>query len=91
MAESKSMPLHRVRVIWRVMAPAAGNDDGDTTLLETQSELAARHSYERLRLSRWPVRLEQVRCGLTLLREERAGLAREERAGPASCPPDSGR
>jgi hypothetical protein len=83
MAESKSIPVRKVRVIWRVTAPAAGNDDGDTTLLETQSELAARSSYERLRLSRWPVRLERVRCGLELLREERVGSA-------ANCRPASG-
>ena len=62
MAQSRSIACDGRGVIWRVTAPAAGNDEGDITLVETPSESAARNSYERLRFSSWPVRLERVRC-----------------------------
>jgi hypothetical protein len=63
MVKFKSVPFARRQTVWRVTVPAAGNDEGDITLIETPSETAARTHYERLRLSTWPVRLEQVRCG----------------------------
>jgi hypothetical protein len=69
MAKSQSNAFANRRAIWRVTAPAAGNDEGDITLIETPSETVARGYYERLRSSRWPVRLEQVRCGPTRLRK----------------------
>jgi hypothetical protein len=77
MAKSKTIACDARRVLWRVTAPAAGNDEGDITLVETPSEAAARKSYERLRTSRWPVRLERVRCGPTRWRQVTDRSARE--------------
>jgi hypothetical protein len=84
MARSKSIALAKRRVLWRVVAPAAGNDEGDSTLIETPSEAVARDYYDRLRSSRWPVRLEQARCGPTQLRQ--SPTARSFAAASASPP-----
>ena len=50
-------------IIWRVVAPGAGNYGHDMVFIETDDEEAARQEYVGLRRTQWPVRLEQVRCG----------------------------
>lgn len=50
-------------VIWRVVAPRAGNYNNDMVFIETDDEREARRHYFGLRSAGWPVRYERVQCG----------------------------